>query len=102
MKKSMVKLKLNKLIVYLIFFISIPICLYSADTKINNKSEFCDSTNPSFQDEFMCNEQKLHESMVSNPLPFVIFYAFSVLFIAFLFRISTKKNRKKGNAFRKK
>ena len=43
----------------------------------------------------MCAEQQIHESMLNNPLGFIIFYVVSILFLAFLYRMSTRNMRNK-------
>ena len=45
----------------------------------------------------MCAEQQIHESMLNNPLGFIIFYVVSILFLAFLYRMSTRNMRNKKN-----
>ena len=42
----------------------------------------------------MCAEQQIHESMLNNPLGFIIFYVVSILFLAFLYRMSTRNSRR--------
>jgi len=61
------------------------------------KLDFCKEDKLSLKQEIVCDQENLHQSMIDNPLAFVIFYAFSVLFIAFIFQLSQKKPKKKDD-----
>ena len=39
----------------------------------------------------MCQQDSLHKSMIDNPLGFIIFYVFAIVFVALLFQLSKKK-----------
>ena len=56
----------------------------------------CDNKVKSFKEEIICSQDDLHKSLEGNPLGFIIFYVFSVLFVAFLFQLTTKNMSKKG------
>jgi len=66
----------------------------------NNKNkstfEYCSNDVKSFKESLNCQQDKLHGSLVDNPLGFIIFYVFSVFFIAILFQLSTKNMKGKG------
>tara|TARA_B100000989_G_scaffold257816_1_gene207512 strand:+ start:1114 stop:1416 length:303 start_codon:yes stop_codon:yes gene_type:complete len=98
MKKLTEKLKYKTFIFFAIFFLFLNINLIAEtkDTKGNLILKYCDKTLNSYS-EFMCTEQKVHESMINNPLGFVIFYVVGILFIAFLYRMSTRNLRGKNN-----
>ena len=98
MKKLMEKLKYKTFIFFAIFFWSLQSNLIAEtkDSKDTLLSKYCDKTIDSYS-EFMCTEQKVHESMINNPLGFVIFYIVAILFIAFLYRMSTRNLRGKNN-----
>ena len=57
--------------------------------------QFCENQSKTVKQNLVCEQHKMHQSMVDNPLSFIIFYVFTVLFIAFLFFL-TKKNSNKG------
>lgn len=57
--------------------------------------KFCENQSKTAKQNLVCEQHKMHQSMVDNPLSFIIFYVFTVLFIAFLFQL-TKKNSIKG------
>jgi|TARA_A100001388_G_scaffold23088_1_gene15143 L-asparagine transporter-like permease len=38
----------------------------------------------------MCQQDSLHKSMIDNPLGFIIFYVFAIVFVALLFQLSKK------------
>ena len=64
--------------------------------KENTNFPFCDNKVKSFKEEIICSQDDLHKSLEGNPLGFIIFYVFSVLFVAFLFQLTTKNMSKKG------
>ena len=49
----------------------------------------------------MCQQDSLHKSMIDNPLGFIIFYVFAIVFVALLFQLSKKISalRGKKNSF---
>jgi len=52
--------------------------------------EFCSNEVKSFKENLMCQQDSLHKSMIDNPLGFIIFYVFAIIFIALLFQLSKK------------
>lgn len=60
--------------------------------------DFCKKENLSIKEEIICDQGKIHKSMLDNPLAFVLFYVFSIIFIAALFQLSQKKNKKKDKS----
>tara|TARA_Y100000589_G_scaffold97568_1_gene92140 strand:- start:28 stop:249 length:222 start_codon:yes stop_codon:yes gene_type:complete len=52
--------------------------------------EFCSNEVKSFKENIMCQQDSLHKSMIDNPLGFIIFYVFAIVFIALLFQLSKK------------
>ena len=98
MKKLMEKLKYKTFIFFAIFFLFFHSNLIAEanGAKDNLILKYCDKTLDSYS-EFMCTEQKVHESMINNPLGFVIFYIVGILFTAFLYRMSTRNLRGKNN-----
>tara|TARA_B100000029_G_scaffold299637_1_gene292580 strand:+ start:446 stop:676 length:231 start_codon:yes stop_codon:yes gene_type:complete len=58
--------------------------------------EYCSNDVKTFKQSFNCQQDKLHGSLIENPLGFIIFYVFSVFFIAILFQLSTRKMKIKG------
>ena len=64
----------------------------SEETKFN--FEYCDDKNITMKQEFNCNQDKMHNDILQNPLPFILFYVFAVLCIAFFFQLSQKNIKK--------
>lgn len=62
---------------------------------IKKDLEFCKKDNLSFQQEIICEQDDLHKSMIDNPLVFILFYFFSIIFIALLFQLSQRKVKTK-------
>jgi uncharacterized phage infection (PIP) family protein YhgE len=58
----------------------------------DNKSsfEFCSNEVKSFRENLTCQQDSLHKSMIDNPLGFIVFYVFAIIFIALLFQLSKK------------
>tara|TARA_B100000900_G_C20444289_1_gene660365 strand:+ start:384 stop:602 length:219 start_codon:yes stop_codon:yes gene_type:complete len=56
----------------------------------NNTFDFCDKESKSAKESMLCSQDNLHKSMEGNPLGFIIFYVFSIIFIALLFQLTTK------------
>jgi len=58
----------------------------------NNQSsfEFCTNEEKSFKENLMCQQDSLHKSMIDNPLGFIIFYVFAIIFVGLLFQLSKK------------
>tara|TARA_A100001011_G_scaffold399902_1_gene510928 strand:+ start:8050 stop:8271 length:222 start_codon:yes stop_codon:yes gene_type:complete len=52
--------------------------------------EFCSNEVKSLRESLMCQQDSLHKSMIDNPLGFIIFYVFAIIFIALLFQLSKK------------
>jgi len=52
--------------------------------------EFCSNEVKSFKENLMCQQDSLHKSMIDNPLGFIVFYVFAIIFIALLFQLSKK------------
>ena len=65
----------------------------------NNKNkstfEYCGNEVKTLKESFNCQQDKLHGSVVENPLGFIIFYVFSVFFIEILFQLSTRNMKGK-------
>ena len=57
--------------------------------------EFCDKEIKTFKEDLLCKQDNVHESMVDNPLGFIVFYVLAILFIGFLFQLSQKDFKKK-------
>tara|TARA_B100000524_G_C23597961_1_gene351531 strand:+ start:452 stop:676 length:225 start_codon:yes stop_codon:yes gene_type:complete len=58
--------------------------------------KFCKKEIKTFKEDLLCQQDEMYKSMVDNPLGFIIFYVFSIIFIAFLFQLSQKGSKKKG------
>tara|TARA_A100001011_G_C14280391_1_gene831324 strand:+ start:1812 stop:2033 length:222 start_codon:yes stop_codon:yes gene_type:complete len=52
--------------------------------------DFCSNEVKSVKENLMCQQDSLHKSMIDNPLGFIIFYVFAIVFIALLFQLSKK------------
>ena len=65
--------------------------------------EFCDKEIKTFKEDLLCKQDNVHESMVDNPLGFIVFYVLAILFIGFLFQLSQKdfKKKEKKNKYSK-
>ena len=61
----------------------------------DNPFPFCENKTKTIKQKIICEQHKMHNAMTENALSFVLFYVFTVLFIAFLFQL-TKKNVNKG------
>ena len=67
-----------------------------------NPFPFCENKTKTVKQNLICEQQKIHNAMTENALPFVLFYVFTVLFIAFLFQLTKKtliKERKNNWTF---
>ena len=60
-----------------------------------SKKPNCKVSNSKKENAFICNQDKVYDSLLSNPLAFVFFYVFSIVFIALLFQLSQRKKNKK-------
>tara|TARA_B100000029_G_C17072230_1_gene777301 strand:+ start:187 stop:414 length:228 start_codon:yes stop_codon:yes gene_type:complete len=60
-----------------------------------NQLELCISKNKDINNEIICQQDFLHKQALDNPLEFIIFYVFTVIFIAFLFQFSRKGKDKR-------
>lgn len=64
--------------------------------KVFGNLEICESEGTLKDNEFICNQDKVYDSLLSNPLSFILFYIFSIVLIAFFFQLSQRnKNKKK-------
>ena len=61
----------------------------------DNPFPFCENKTKTIKENIICEQHKMHNAMTDNALSFILFYVFTVLFIAFLFQL-TKKNFNKG------
>ncbi|MAZ46200.1 MAG: hypothetical protein CMM98_01295 [Rickettsiales bacterium] len=52
--------------------------------------DFCSNEVKSIKENLMCQQDSLHKSMIDNPLGFIIFYVFAIVFVALLFQLSKK------------
>lgn len=57
--------------------------------------DFCREEKLTLKQEFVCDQDELHKSMLDNPLSFVLFYLFAIIFGALLFQLSQRKFKKK-------
>ena len=57
--------------------------------------EFCKKEILTKKQEFTCKQDHLHKSILDNPLAFILFYLFAIIFSALLFQLTQKKNIKK-------
>ena len=55
-----------------------------------NNFEFCSKEVRTFKENLTCQQDSLHKSMVDNPLGFILFYVFAIVFVALLFQLSRK------------
>ena len=81
----------------MIKFISILFLLFYGEAKseeTKSNFEYCDDQNITMKQEFNCNQDKMHNDILQNPLPFILFYVFAVLCIAFFFQLSQKNIKK--------
>tara|TARA_B100000530_G_C15863567_1_gene450342 strand:- start:167 stop:373 length:207 start_codon:yes stop_codon:yes gene_type:complete len=62
---------------------------------MDKELELCKKENLTINEEVICDQHILHKSMIDNPLAFVLFYLFSIIFIALLFQLSQRKISKK-------
>lgn len=53
--------------------------------------EFCKEDNLSVKQEIICEQDDLHKSMIDNPLSFILFYLFAIIFVGILFQLSQRK-----------
>ena len=81
----------------MIKFILILLFLFYGEVKsekTKSNFEYCDNKDITMKQEFNCNQDKMHNDILQNPLPFILFYVFSVLCIAFFFQLSQKNIKK--------
>ena len=95
----MERLKYKILTLFTFLFFTFVTNVKAQDQTENKSSisKYCDESNEKTFSEFMCAEQQIHDSMLNNPLGFIIFYIVSILFLAFLYRMSTRNLRDKKN-----
>ena len=55
-----------------------------------NPFPFCDDKTKTIKENIICEQHKMHNAMTDNALSFILFYVFTVLFIAFLFQLTKK------------
>tara|TARA_Y100000287_G_C14072191_1_gene281340 strand:- start:369 stop:593 length:225 start_codon:yes stop_codon:yes gene_type:complete len=71
--------------------------LETKELQYNKKNfEFCSKKVKTFKENLTCQQDSLHKSMVDNPLGFILFYVFAIVFIALLFQLSRKDFNSKG------
>ena len=78
-------------------FLVVFLLLFSWEVKSeknNSNFEYCDDEKITSKQRFNCNQDKMHENIIQNPLPFILFYVFSVLCIAFFFQLSQRNIKK--------
>ena len=100
LKKKLMERLNYKIIIFFTFTFFIFVTNIEAQNQTvteSSISKYCDESNEKTFSEFMCAEQQIHESMLNNPLGFIIFYVVSILFLAFLYRMSTRNLRNKKN-----
>ena len=73
-------IKKKYLIFIFIFFFNI---LKAEETNLN--FEFCNDEKLTNKQEFLCNQDRMHKSVIENPMAFILFYLFSILIVAFFF-----------------
>tara|TARA_B100000029_G_C17267452_1_gene848536 strand:+ start:364 stop:585 length:222 start_codon:yes stop_codon:yes gene_type:complete len=64
--------------------------LNKPNTENQSSFEFCSNEVKSFKENLMCQQDNIHKSMIDNPLGFIIFYVFAIIFVALLFQLSKK------------
>ena len=47
-----------------------------------NPFPFCDNKTKTIKENIICEQHKMHNAMTDNALSFILFYVFTVLFIA--------------------
>ena len=93
------KFKLFK-IKYLIFiFIFLFNTLSANENDLN--FDFCNDDKLTNKQEFLCNQDRMHKSVIENPMAFILFYLFSILIVAFFFQLTVKDMKKKIKSKRK-
>ena len=60
------------------------------NTENQSSFKFCSNEVKSFKENLMCQQDSMHKSMIDNPLGFIIFYVFAIIFVALLFQLSKK------------
>tara|TARA_B100000989_G_scaffold230739_1_gene177563 strand:- start:204 stop:512 length:309 start_codon:yes stop_codon:yes gene_type:complete len=64
--------------------------------------DFCNDKKLTNKQEFLCNQDRMHKSVIDNPLAFILFYLFSILIIAFFFQLTVRDMKKKIESKKKK
>ena len=64
---------------------------------IDDNFEFCSKEDKGFKEETLCQQNIFYNYIVDDPIGFVLFYVFIVLFVAFLFQLSKKNLRRRKN-----
>ncbi len=57
--------------------------------------ELCKKEILTKKQEFICKQDQIHKSILDNPLAFILFYLFAIIFSALLFQLTQKKIKKK-------
>ena len=57
--------------------------------------ELCKKEILTNKQEFICKQDQIHKSILDNPLSFIFFYLFAIIFSALLFQLTQKKIKKK-------
>ena len=57
--------------------------------------ELCKKEILTNKQEFICKQDQIHKSILDNPLAFILFYLFAIIFSALLFQLTQKKIKKK-------
>tara|TARA_Y100000589_G_C26988301_1_gene561513 strand:- start:556 stop:786 length:231 start_codon:yes stop_codon:yes gene_type:complete len=70
--------------------------LQKEQIQIESTFDYCSKNVKTFKQSLNCQQDKLHGTLTENPLGFIVFYVFAILFVAFLFQLSTKNMNKKG------
>ena len=88
------------MIKYLIFiFIFFFNTLHAKENELN--FDFCNDDKLTHKQEFLCNQDRMHKSVIENPMAFILFYLFSILIVAFFFQLTVKDMKKKIKSKRK-
>jgi len=67
------------------------------DIVLDNNFDFCSKKDKDFKEETLCQQNIFYKYVVDDPIGFILFYVFVVLFIAFLFQLSKKNLRRRKN-----
>ena len=56
----------------------------------DNPFPFCLNKTKTLKESMICEQHKMHKAMTDNALGFILFYVFTILFVAFLFQLTKK------------